>query len=82
MRPLGLTLYSRGYCHLCDDLKRALEPWLAAGDILVAVIDVDADPALEERYGERVPVLAWEGGEICQFVLDDQRLREVLARVG
>jgi hypothetical protein len=79
---LGLTLYGRGYCHLCDELYRALEPWRASGAIAVTVVDVDADALLEQRYGERVPVLCWEGGEICHYVLDSARLREVLALVG
>ncbi len=33
-------------------------------------IDVDADPALEERFGERVPVLTDAGGrELCHYRL-------------
>ncbi len=31
-------------------------------------IDVDADPALESRYGDRVPVLTdAAGAEICHY---------------
>jgi len=80
--PLALTLYSRSYCHLCDELFDALEPWRGTGEIAVTVVDVDSDPALDRRFGERVPVLAWAGGEICHFVLDRARLHEVLALVG
>jgi hypothetical protein len=43
-------------------------------------VDVDADPALEERYGERVPVLVRPDGlEICHYFLDDAALRRALA---
>jgi len=43
-------------------------------------IDVDADPALRERYGERVPVLAdRQGVEICEGRVDAAALR---ARLG
>jgi Glutaredoxin-like domain (DUF836) len=43
-------------------------------------VDVDADPALEERYGEYVPVLArLDGTEICHYFLDDAALRMALA---
>jgi hypothetical protein len=43
-------------------------------------IDVDADPALEARYGELVPVLAEAGGdEICRTRLDEAALRARLA---
>jgi hypothetical protein len=42
--------------------------------------DVDADPALESRYGDRVPVLADAAGvEICHFRLDEPALRARLA---
>jgi thioredoxin reductase (NADPH) len=43
-------------------------------------IDVDADPALEERFGERVPVLTdAQDLEICHFRLDTAALRARLA---
>ena len=50
-------LYSRSYCHLCDDMLAALENLRAEFDFSVEVIDVDADAALVERYDELVPVL-------------------------
>jgi hypothetical protein len=43
-------------------------------------IDVDADAALEERYGDRVPVLTDEAGaEICHARLDEAALQARLA---
>jgi Glutaredoxin-like domain (DUF836) len=43
-------------------------------------IDVDADPALQGRYGDRVPVLVdATGREICHARLDLATLR---ARLG
>jgi hypothetical protein len=43
-------------------------------------VDVDADPALAERYGSRVPVLADRDGiEICHGRVDRAGLR---ARLG
>ncbi len=42
--------------------------------------DVDADPALESRYGEIVPVLTDAAGvEICHTRLDESALRARLA---
>ena len=43
------------------------------------VIDVDADPALEAQYDELVPVLAYNGREICHHFLDRERLTQALA---
>ena len=69
-----LTLLSRAYCHLCDEMAAALAPLAARHGAVVDVIDVDADAALEARYGERVPVLLAgtpaDGVELCHYRLD------------
>ncbi|HEY6722021.1 MAG TPA: glutaredoxin family protein, partial [Burkholderiales bacterium] len=51
-----LVLYSRSGCHLCDEMILALRLQLGP-DFPVVIVDVDSDPALELRYGERVPLL-------------------------
>jgi hypothetical protein len=44
---------------------------LRAAGIAFEEIDVDADPALEARFGERVPVLAdRDGNELCHYRLE------------
>ena len=54
---------------------------LRAGGVVFDEVDVDADPALEARYGERVPVLVDpDGAEICHYFLDDAALRQALRR--
>ena len=77
-----LTLLSRSYCHLCDDMAAALAPLAARVGARVVVIDVDADPALEARHGERVPVLFLgapaDGTELCHYHLDAGRVLEAL----
>ena len=50
-------LYSRSYCHLCDDMLKALNALLGDAAIPIDVIDVDADAALVTLYDELVPVL-------------------------
>ncbi len=72
----ALTLYSRSYCHLCDDLLHALQDKFSKRYTFdVTVIDVDADPALVALYDELVPVLvAHEDGvatELCHYFLDE-----------
>jgi len=75
-----LVLYGRAWCHLCDDMRAALEPLLAASGARVQVIDVDSDPALQQRYDELVPVLVCDGVELCHYRLDEPRVRAALAR--
>ena len=80
---MQLTLLSRGYCHLCDEMRVAVLPLAAAHGAALVVVDVDADPALEAAHGDRVPVLflgAPDGGlELCHFHLDVPRVRAALA---
>ena len=72
-----LKLYSRAYCHLCEDMALAL----SARGVAYEAVDVDADPALEARYGERVPVLVHpDGAEICHYFLDAGALLDALRR--
>jgi hypothetical protein len=75
-----LRLYGRRDCHLCDEMiagLRALQPQLA---FQLDVLDVDLDPTLEARYGERVPVLVdASDAEICHYWLDENALRKHLA---
>ncbi len=44
------------------------------------VVDVDADPALEARYGEHVPVLAHGTRELCRHTLATGLVTDYLAR--
>lgn len=72
------TLYSRGYCHLCDDMLAALLALQTeAVRFEVDVIDVDADPALVARFDELVPVLYGELAqpELCHYFLDPAAVR-------
>ncbi|MEP6996606.1 MAG: glutaredoxin family protein [Betaproteobacteria bacterium] len=74
---LRLTLLVRAYCHLCDDMRAALAAH-AAG-VPVDELDVDADPALEARWGDKVPVLLAEGRELCHYRLDMSALSAIVA---
>ncbi len=79
-------LYSRSWCHLCDDLLQALRALIGEG-YRVDIIDVDADPALVERYDELVPVLVGcqpgkESEQICNYFLNENAVRDFLARAA
>ena len=69
-----LTLLSRAYCHLCDEMREAVHPVAEAHGAAVVEVDVDAYPDLEAAYGERVPLLMLgapaDGVVLCQFRYD------------
>lgn len=69
-RPPTLTVYSRAYCHLCDEMIEALRELQGLFLFEIAVIDVDTDPELERRHGEQVPVLTHGGHELCHYRLE------------
>ncbi len=80
-----MRLYSRTYCHLCHDMLAALEalhgePGMS--EFQIEVLDVDADPELEAKYDELVPVLVdGEGRELCHYFLDVAKVREYLGSI-
>jgi hypothetical protein len=45
-------------------------------DFSYVLCDVDTNPELVKRYGDRVPVLADGDTDICWYFLEHERLRE------
>ena len=81
------TLYSRSYCHLCQDMLDALlRLQTPRRPLTVDVIDIDtaADPSLLARFDELVPVLYADLAEpeLCHYFLDEARVLAVLSRAA
>jgi len=84
---MHFILYSRSYCHLCEDMLQALQPLQADYAFTVDVIDIDADDTLLAQYDELVPVLVAQRGatsqaasreQLCHYFLDEARVRAYL----
>lgn len=69
------TVLSRDYCHLCHEMVDALRPLASEHGWSVEVVDVDAHPALVERWDELVPVLLHGDTELCHYHLDAAAVR-------
>lgn len=72
----SVTLYTRTGCHLCEDahallVRHGLRPRL---------VDIDADPALRERYNLCVPVVEIDGRERFRGRVNEVLLKRILAR--
>lgn len=78
---LRLTLYSRSYCHLCDEMLAALGTLRREFGFAVDVVDVDADASLEQRLGALVPVLMHAGTELCHYHLDAGKVRAYMVEI-
>ena len=82
MTSKHFILYSRSYCHLCDDMLKALRA-LIAEQLPIEVVDVDLHADLVERYDELVPVLMGvEEGQaprqLCNYFLNENNVRAFL----
>lgn len=79
-----LTVLSRSYCHLCDDLIAALEQFRGrfSSPFEIEVVDIDAHPELEELWGDKVPVLLEGGTEICHYFFNAVAVEKHLSAGG
>ncbi|MFN9489476.1 MAG: glutaredoxin family protein [Betaproteobacteria bacterium] len=77
----ALTLYGRSWCHLCEDMLAALEPLRGEFGFTLDVVDVDSNPQLETRFGERVPVLVHGERELCHYHLDTAAVTDYLLKI-
>lgn len=80
------TLYSRSWCHLCEDMLNALRS-LVGEEVRIDVVDVDADPALVAQYDELVPVLVGHAPgqpaeQLCNYYLSENLVRDFLRHAG
>lgn len=80
-RLILLTLYARRDCHLCADMHRDLLALETRRPISVALVDIDTDADLVQRYGHKVPVLVAGDEEICHYFLDEPQLDAYLSRI-
>lgn len=81
MSDVSVTVYTREQCHLCEEAIATIQR--VADDTGVTIdlelVDVDTDPDLREKYGERVPYVFVDGSPAFKYHVDENRLREKLA---
>lgn len=75
-RPV-VTVYTRSRCGLCRAAEEVVAR-IAGRSADVALVDIDADPALVDRYTVRVPVIAVDGVEIAEYQVNPRVLRAQL----
>jgi len=70
---MALRLYHREECHLCEEALALLHAaGLADG---LAMLDIDADPALGIDYGLRIPVLRGADGRELDWPFTAEQAR-------
>jgi predicted thioredoxin/glutaredoxin len=77
-----LTVLVRPGCHLCEEAVAVLERLRAdpaLPELRIEQVDIEADDALLRAYLERIPVVALDGEELYDFIVDEADLRSRLA---
>jgi glutaredoxin len=75
---VNIVLYGRPGCHLCDDARAMLERAGATFDER----NIEADDELFRRYLERIPVIAVDGEDAFELVVDEHALRTRLGTLA
>jgi hypothetical protein len=67
-----VVVYTAPGCHLCGP---AVETVRAVCGDAFEVVDITCDPALEQRYRFRIPVVEVDGKERFRYEVDESDLR-------
>ena len=71
---LEFKLYSKSGCHLCENLEQELLPFIEKYKFTVQRYYIDNEPALQELYGDRIPVLMLNDEILCHYFLDTDKV--------
>lgn len=69
---------ARPGCHLCESARRVLRAVCDPAGVAWDEVDIDADPGLQARYGELVPVVVVDGVQVGYWRIDPARVRAAL----
>jgi glutaredoxin len=73
-----ITVYSKPDCHLCDEAVEVLRRLQGELTFELDELDITADERLHRAYFERIPVIAIDGEELCDYFVDEPLVRERL----
>jgi glutaredoxin len=74
-----IIVYTRQGCHLCEDALQLLERLHGEFAFTVRAVDISADPVLEARYGDLIPVVVIDGHHYTAPQVREDDLRQALA---
>jgi glutaredoxin len=73
-----MIVYSKPGCHLCVDAIATLSRLQAEFDFTLQELDITTDEVLHRAYFERIPVIALDGEELCEYFVQEALVRERL----
>lgn len=81
MTSIKAYFYTRAGCHLCDEARDAIGKIAPKYKLSITEIDVDDSQEDMARYGDKVPVLVFEGGQPLESFINEKTLRRALDRL-
>ncbi len=75
---LKFILYSRSSCSLCEAMEEELMPFIENYSLTVNRLYIDNEAALQELYGDKVPVLTLDDEILCHYFLDKDILLKAI----
>ena len=73
-----LTVYSKPGCHLCEEAMELLGRLQPELGFVLQERDISTDEDLHRAYFERIPVVAVDGEELWEYVVEETLVRERL----
>ncbi|MFO7263615.1 MAG: hypothetical protein A6D91_01215 [Bacillaceae bacterium G1] len=73
---MEVTLYSRPGCTLCEEARKDLEALENEYGFVLQVVNIDDEPELLSRYGDRIPVVAIDGETVLETRVSRFRFRK------
>lgn len=79
-QPLHVRLYGRPDCKLCNEAAQSLNTLHSTYDFWVEKINIDDDPAIQEKLQELIPVVTFNGGNRVTVPVTDEKLRRAFKK--
>jgi glutaredoxin len=76
---MKVTLYTKEGCGLCQEAEDALRRAQKLIRFETEIVYIEDDPALSNRYGDRVPVLVVGSEEVASAPVDETHLLAMLS---
>ena len=77
-----VTLYGKPGCHLCEQAQAVVAAVRTRHEFELEEVDITRDAALEALYRERIPVVAIDGQEALELVIEATELEKCLASMA
>ena len=76
-----LEILTKSDCSLCEDIKKIVNRVILDYPAKLVMTDIESDPALYEKFKERIPVLKINGIESFAYKVNEITLRHKLNRL-